>query len=626
MLLFLSYANEDGEVGREIAEQLRSEDVSVYASQDDARPADLATTDPERAIQRADAFLTLLSPDSLTSASCRRERELALRQERLGRDNGPGPDFVSVLKIRETPYQQAGSLQSRLLFDLTGHSARHRVISYLANIFAQAAGAAGPVGHAAGGGNDGKPRPPSPLFRNRVTESREIRDAISKQDSEHFWLLIAPPQLGKSWLLDEIADTTEKNWRGRWTIKLVDVRDLRPEIAGDADAILRMMFGLESQPGTGPADVSGIAASLIVGRKFHLCLLDSAELLDDGTIRKLRQYLGEINTAIVDAKTNYARLAVIVASRRDRGWKGIEPARGPEILRLTEFSVAVIEDALEKLAANMGRFVPPDQLHRHALLVHQLSEGLPALLAGCCDWIRAENWTGLDRLSEQSIFLQIAKPYVEDVLLSESSLRGSGAMPTAEHKEAIRQALRVLSTYRLYTQSHLSHLADDGELNAAMIRVGWSVEDLWAAVSGADLLFRPEWQPWMRIHRPIRRLLCRYWYPADVDRGKVNREARDFLQPFASGQPGSDQSVLLVECLWHQAQALLLDGSAELEEKLTGLASELSTGLCPNKIFNEAALRELAEACMTDDQELQEALQGVSGLFGRLVDAVLRPA
>src|ERR1051326_970097 len=129
MLLFLSYADDDGDIAREIAGRLRSKHVNVYAPRAGARPSSVTTTDPERIIQQADAFLALLSPDSLTSASCRRERELALRRERRSAAHRVGAGFVRVLQIRDTPYHQAGALRSQPWYDVTGQATRNRVIN-----------------------------------------------------------------------------------------------------------------------------------------------------------------------------------------------------------------------------------------------------------------------------------------------------------------------------------------------------------------------------------------------------------------------------------------------------------------------------------------------------------------
>jgi hypothetical protein len=625
MFLFLSYADEDGDIAREIAERLRSKHVSVYTARDDGWPSGVTTTDAECAIQQADAFLALLSPDSLTSASCRRERELALQRQRRSVADRARTDFVRVLRIHDTPYHQAGSLRSQPWFELTGQASRNRVIDDLAATFASVEGPAPSGGHTAGGGNSGPPPPPPPHFRNRDGELDEVYNGVISQDGKRFWLLVASPQLGKSWLLRQIADKVPRNRPGRWIVRWVDARELPPEITRDADAILLMMLGQWPRNSTGPANVHRIADGIIDNDRYHLCLLDSAELLDDNTVYRLRQHLGAINEDIESRGAN-ARIAVIAASRRDRGWTGLDPARLPQIRRLTEFSVSVVQDALEKLAESTGRRIMPE-LRQHAVRVHRLSEGLPALLTGCLNWTR-DHWRELDRLGERNTFYEIATPYVEEVLLSPSSLRGSrDPMPTDEQQEAIRQTLRVLSPFRLFTGSHLSDLADRGELRDALIRVRWSARDLWTAVSGADLLYPSEKGAWLTIDPPIRRLVFRYWYPTMADRGRANREACEFLQPFALEQSGTDAADMLIECLWHEAQALmLLERSAELESGLTGLARDLSARLIPNRSFDVAALRDHIVECMrAKDPEFWEALDGVPGLIDRLAEAVRQP-
>jgi len=117
VLLFLSYADEDREIAREIGGRLNQEHVRVYPSQNRRDHDDLAIAGHEGSIRQADAFLALLSPSFLASTLCRRERDLALHREQHRQVNGAEPDFVQVLQIRETPYHEAGSLRSRPWFD-----------------------------------------------------------------------------------------------------------------------------------------------------------------------------------------------------------------------------------------------------------------------------------------------------------------------------------------------------------------------------------------------------------------------------------------------------------------------------------------------------------------------------
>ena len=624
MLLFLSYADQDGGIAREIAERLNQVHVRVYPAQGDQDHDDVTIASPEGAIRQADAFLALLSPDFLTSTSCRREQDLALRREQHCWVNDAEPDFVQVLQIRETPHNDAGSLRSRPWFDLTSQSAKETALNDLASKFEPAAKSKPATNTKTAAADAGGARRPSPHFRNRERELDQVFDALTQEDGEHFWLVIAPPQLGKSWFLDQIGANVSARARGRWLIRLVDVRD-HPETIGNAEALIRLMFSSKVQGTADPADVHEIANDVINNDRFYLCLLDSAELLDDNTIRTLRWRLSEIRQHVKAARNRNVRLALIVASRRDREWLGITPVPRLQLRRLSEFKVEVIYDALLRLSRSMNRDFSVAELQQHSALVHRLSEGLPALLVRYLNWIRAAEWAELYRLEEQERFDQLARPYIEQDLLSPSSLLGWGSLPTSRQRLALEQALRALSPYRLFTQSHLSHHARRGALHNALQNIGWSVEELWNAVSSTDLLYRPQGEPWLQIDAPIRRLLCRHWYAPDASRAQAHRDAREFLQSFVPGLSGSDQSVVLVECLWHEAQVLSLIRSAEMEEKLTRLARELSGGLTPSPAFTEEDLRRYAVARMTDDAELVEAVNGVAGLFDGLVDAVLRP-
>lgn len=620
MLLFLSYAIEDGEIACEIADRLSSKDVSVYPSHGSTSRLGLTAADPEAAIHQADAFLALLSPDSLTSTSCRRERELALhRQER---DSSAG--FVQVLQVRQTPYHRAGLLHSRPWLDLTGEVAREHVLSGLAARFEPDRRPRPSEQSSRGGTGLQRPRQ-NPHFRNRERELEEIQAGLGNQDGEHFWLMIAPPQMGKTWLLDRIGATYERN--PSWVVRFVDVRELAAEVAADPEQILRMMFGGRQHPSADQSVAESIATDISRSGRYHLCLLDSAELLSDGTVRALRQSLSQISKGIAESRSPNARLALVAASRRDNEWKGISPAPRMQIRRLTQFKAEVIQDALQELA--QGRAFSSAELRDLALRLHSLSEGLPALLASCLGWIRDRDFQGLDRLEDYETFDRIARSYIDADLFSPGSMRGGGYLPTAEQQATIQQALRILSPYRFLTVSHLSHHATDGDLLAALERLDWSVQDLWAAVSTTDLLYRPIREPWQEIYAPIRRLLFRHAYRSVADRSRTHREACEFMQSFLAGQSGSDQCRAFVECLWHKAQELILVGSPDVEGMLLAFARELDTRLTPYPMpgsgFDLAALRDVAAWCMTNDHEFAETVGGFTDLFERLVNAVRQP-
>jgi hypothetical protein len=629
VLLFLSYANEDSEIAREIADRLSSRDVSVHPARGAASVQGLTAAEPEAeaAIERADAFLALLSPDSLTSASCRREREIALDREELGTDDG----FVQVLQVRETPYHRAGALRRKPWLDLTGDAARDFVLNDLANRLGPPAGPP-QDDQLPPGDNGGHRRRHNPHFRNRERELEEIHAGLVNQDGEHFWLVIAPPQLGKTWLLERIG--AEYDQRALWRVKFVDVHDLPPEVAADPDAILQMMYG-DVTPAAGQSVAAAITSSIIRSNRFHLCLLDRAELLDDRVVRGLRQALSRISRGIGEAGNPRVRCALVAASRRDNEWKGITPAPRIQIRRLTEFKAEVIQEALQDLPG--GRNLSPSELHDLAVRMHSLSEGLPALLAGCMDWIRERDFQDRDRLAEYETFDEIARPYIDRELFSPAGMRGAGDLPTNEQQAAIRKAFLALSPYRILTESHLDDGDEPGrvpstvagDLLAGIADLHWSVEDLWAAISTTDLLYRPMREPWQEVYVPIRRLLFRHTYPSAAEGCQAHRAACEFTRSYMARQYGSDRCRVFVECLWHKAQELMLAGSPEVEAALFSFARELDEELRPPAVpapgFDRPQLRDIAAWNLSDDQEFEETLAAFPEMFERLIEAIRQP-
>jgi hypothetical protein len=616
VLLYLSYADEDIEIAHEVAKTFTSDGVSVYPQQTDAGRPDM-TAETEQVIRQANAFIALLSPNSLTSAACRRERELAMYWEQRCWDAGAPVEFVRVLEVRDTPYHEAGALHLRPWFDLTDRNARARVLRALANNLDRPSGQP-PAGNQPPSGADNSRRW-SEDFRNRTTELEDIRVGITDPDGHHFWLVTAPPQLGKSWLLGKLA--YELRWDHRWQTELVDIKELSPEYVGDADNILRLMFGLDlsTEAETDVNIAASIAESMVDNDEFRLCLLDSAELLDNATVSRLREQLNIIWRQTVGISS---RLALVVASRRIGGWTGVEPAPPLAVRELTEFSVDVVKESLEKLAVKTR---PPRAVDLELLAerVHRLSEGLPAVLAACLGWIQGCGWQNLERLEDPATFQEVAGRYIERDLLSATSLRGFGATRSDEEQAAIRYVLELLAPYRLLTTSHLSLHAKESQLAGMLVSLNWSVEQLWDAVTQVDLRQRPQSELWHAVHPPIRRLLYRHWYPGYDDRIETHQRAAEFLGTLVTGLHGSDRCKFFVECLWHRAQVLVLERAADLAHALLGFAGDLAAAhLGPDPLLGQTSLRKTAAQSMSTDQELADTLRHVPGLFDRLIDIV----
>jgi hypothetical protein len=418
-----------------------------------------------------------------------------------------------------------------------------------------------------------------------------------------------------------------------WVVRLADLRDQPAQARTDVGLLLKCLFGPDSPTTVERRTFLRIARKIISSGKPYLCLIDSAELLAEETARILRFCLSQIHHIVNEAGHSDARLAVVVASRREDEWRGVTPDPRMSILPLTEFKLEVVQQALSDLANEMDRYFDHAPFMRNAARVHRLSEGLPALLVRCLAWIRHEEWAGMELLEEQEIFEELAQPYIKNGLLSRESLfpfsygqlDPQNAGPPEAPSLALEHALRILAPYRLFTQSHLRHyLESDRDLARSMRDLNWSLEDLWRAISGTALLSRPLNEPWQEIPAAIRRLLYRYYYPSERERADAHREARSFVEVWADRQQGKEQVVGLVECLWHEAAVLRLARPSGLEADLIRSAGTLSLGLKPSPAYTEAELREYAAERMRNDDEFQDVVDD-ERIFNRIVASVVAP-
>jgi MinD-like ATPase involved in chromosome partitioning or flagellar assembly len=467
-------------------------------------------------------------------------------------------------------------------------------------------------------------------FRDRAEELDRVLSGVASPAGPHFWLVTAPPRLGKSWFLRAISEQAPSNWG----VTLLDLRAEAMGLRADPTRLAQRLLGITTSITDDPAVLVRVAREISAKRRPLLCLLDSAELLTESTTVVLRRWLSEIYRHIESADASDVRLALVVASRSENRWRGISPAPRLMTFSLAEFNSLVVHQALTDLAEEMG--MDPSLLDLRSLTtqVYDVTEGLPNLLHDCLNWIRAEQWLGLDRLAGQEFFDQFVRPYIRYQLLTSSSspepLHGwseSTANAQSESSSRVLEfAFHYLSRYRFFTQSHLRyHLERDLAFREAVDGIGWSLTDLWNEVSYASLLLQPLDEPWQEIYPAIRRLLFRYSYRSSRMRTRAHEEALKFVQVWGERQFGKEQTVSLVECLWHQGSALDLSDTADFEIKMIELAATLSRQLKPSPLYSIEELRHYAAERIGYDGELEAMLNRVEGLVARLSAIVIRP-
>jgi transcriptional regulator with XRE-family HTH domain len=618
--VFLSYADHDGVQAAEVAVWLAGLGFQVRSAATE-RPGPGAAERP--AIDTAQAFVVVLSPNFLSSRRCREELDLALRREQQLRSAGLATGFVYVLSIAETPGLDDSGLHSYPVIALAP-AKKEAALSRLGGdiILSARVTAARPGPGTRGTSGRGS--------LDRGEELQRVLYGLNNPAGPHFWLVIGPPGLGKTWFLEQLAASAAVSASAKWNPATVDLRREADDLQHDAAKLVKRFFDGRPSPSSGSGDDPvSVAQTIIRSGRSWLCLLDSAELLSPSTVTELRRRLGRIYRLVQDAGSAEIGLAFVVASRRNDGWKGLTPYPSPSVLPLGGLEPAAIQAALEELAQGMSRVRSLAELRTDAALVQDVTEGVPALVQQSLTWIHDQEWLAVGRLGDQEFFDDTIDPYVQDSLLARDSLLpGDKGQP--EQLEALRAALRVLAPYRLFTLFHVRHhLDDDPAFRDAVKDADWSPDDLWQAIANMALLLRPLDEPWQELHPAMRRLLYRYFYEPDK-RADANVRARDFTKGWAAQLTGKEHAIGMVESIWHEAVRLRLRRTATMGEDLIAFARELSRDVSPSPSplpvpYTDAELRDYAAQRIEDDDELQREVADVEGLFEKLVQVVRAP-
>ena len=629
--VLLSYAEQDSDIGQEISAWLSDHGFQVLSASQPADGGVGASSGATRAIDSAQAFVVLLTPNFLSSPRCQEDLDLARpRAQELLSAGRPG-SFVYVVRIPDAPSLDYSGLSpySTIEMPTADKKARQAALNKLGSGIVSSARAS------AARSNQPVQVQANDELLGRGEELERVLYALRDPSGAHFWLVISPPGFGKSWFLGQLETRAAEPESGGWAPKMIDLRsaDLAgPDATGhehDAMTLVRRLFDLEQAQSSEPADDLVAAAQKIIRQhQPWLCLLDSAEVLPAGTVAELRQHLGEIDRLIQKPGTADARLAVVVASRQDGGWTGLTPRPRLSVLPLAEFGANAVLGALEELAGKMHRVHSRAELLADAALVQRVTEGMPELVRESLEWIRAQEWLAIERLENPQLFAEIIAPYIEDRLLAQGSLlpaqRGQAQKPTKQ-LAALQSAVRALVLYRFITPAHVRyHQDNDCSFREALQVLNWSADDLWRATGDMALLFRPLPEPWQKIHPAIRRLLYRYFYsPGDL--AEAHARARDFTRQWAGLSSGTDQVVGMVEVIWHEAARLRLNNEAGLANKLPEFAREQPREIrCAtmSSTYNKAGLRDYAIRLMEADDELQREVANVDGLFDDLIRAI----
>ena len=522
--VFLSYASADSEKAVQLTRDWRDRGVDVFRFGDPQHQADIIVDEIERQVRVADAFVALMSPAYLASDWCRRESRLALHREHT-----PTGQFVFVVEAAPTPHDDAGMLGSYSWVDAAGALTPAR----LDDIALALRLGRGPAGTGVR----------YPGFRNREDELNKLVGSLKTTGVKDLWVVVSPPLMGKTWLLAKVEETLAAA-SPPWSVRRLDLRGEPVELRNDPVRLVTALLDVEE----GAADrldedgLEAIAVAVINRPEPLLFVLDGADLLTPECATAARAAMTAVHH-LVRSMGRRARFALVVATRRHDEWRGLgpDPLTGQrfEPLHLTQFTDDVVYQSLLDLQLDIGKA----ERWAHAVRLQRLSEGLPALLSRCVQWAAR---TGFRRMAETegpAVFDAVARDYIQKDLLAADSLLPGGADRVQAALTVLRRMLRVLSTYRLYTQSHLAfHLAEDPPLRDDLAAAGWTAEQLWAALGRTALRSNGEKadEIWNEIEPALRRLLHRYHHPTDAGRSAAHATASRFYSGWGPriGRPG----------------------------------------------------------------------------------------
>jgi hypothetical protein len=613
--VFISYAKADQPLVPLLVERLRRAGTEPVWWENAQQRGRSVVGSMEQNIVESDIFLALLSPQFLTSEWCRRERVLALHHE-----NDLRRQFIYVLKTGETDHRATGFLRDYDRLDASPPLTEQKLDSIVMALPLNAT--------AAVAGTSESSRGPIPRFRNRQDELSKMINGLTTSGGRDLWVVVAPPRMGKSWLLDRVhRDLVSHD--PRWRVRQLDLREHSRDVRSSTTRLLGALLDVEAAmpPDDGPLtgrNLKAIAATLVRRRRPQLYVLDSADLLAPAIAEQARSALTDIYRLVQRSGEREARLALVVGTRRHDEWRGLGAnARTGlrfEPLPLSEFREYVVYSAIVELGRNLGA----DREWDCARRLHQLSEGLPALLVRSLQWAVRHQFLEIEESESESAFDEVARDYIRDDLLAQESLLPSGSLDPERSLDVLHRALRALTAYRFFTQSHLQfHLDQDADFAHALREAGWSVGDLWDILGRTSLCGHAGTELWLEFEPSIRRLLHRYFYRSDNERIAAHRKATAFYMGWtADHSAGREQPVVLVECLWHEASRLVLAQPDDVPRQLPVMAAELTDRFTNTALYRPQEFSRFVAGRMRDDEEFQRLISP-DGLFDELVKSVV---
>lgn len=557
MQVFISYAEEDSANARKLAEDIRHKcsSIDVIFFQDEEHRGGIIFEKLTKDIAKANIFLTLLSNSYLQSEWCRVEFEAAFHLERDARTKKRQFE-IQILNIGKVERDALVFERIYDWIDANDEKQYQKLLDKLSKT-AREEKEAMPT-EATTQKGDWVP------FINREEELRYLVRNLENTSGYHFHVIVAPPKMGKTWLLVEFSKNLLKE-NNRWVIQTVDLKDDQ-SARSNLFLLLRKfnfdlpkkLFATNQMTDENITEATNLASLQVSkSKRPWLLILDSAELLEAKTARQLRGVMANIRKDLrVSPGT---RLSFIASSRTEiNEFITYAPLISFVQLPLTGFTENVIEDLVNKIADSEHANISGNE---YATILLKETNGLPALISIYLTWMKEKGFlpSYMTSLPERKLFDKIAGDYIKNDLLATDVLIPRWPNPKTQEEARIYWENLTLksSVFRLVARPHIRTLSQDKAIKSVDLQIGQY--DLMDEFGKLPIVIPIE-TIWYRMHPSIRQLLFKYKYSTKQEQAEEHKNSEALYAAWINDLAGTDRIAFLIEQIWHHVEYVRLLG------------------------------------------------------------------
>ena len=464
-----------------------------------------------------------------------------------------------------------------------------------------------------------------PTFQNRKEELDRLFDNLTNSGGERFYLLISGPQMGKTWLLNELSLKLQKEDSSNWHILCKNLHDEDEDLQNNSLQLLSSYFSLNFN-GNKDELVKEISNIIVRKNSSYLLLLDHAECLNNSVAKELHKLLICVHERLERAGKPNIRFAFVAASRLEiKSWNGVIPTPTFQKFVLTHFKKKVIQYALNEMATiDKHTKLGTNWSRKMAKALDNATEGLPSLLMKYMQYIRDDGYMiSFEKIRSPELFEELATPYVKDNLLPGGNSSLFSSEKVEGEQNILEEVLLRLSPYRWISESHIEKVFEtEDDLKELLKKKDLRIRDLWNILSQTYLI-RPSETVWHEMYPGVRRLLFRYHYREKEEQRKAHEQAYEFFGEWWQEISGTDRILYLVENLWHLVESKRLSEDQQGDKEILDYVQKVFVEALEPNHSTVGDLAKYIIARLEKDAELQYSMVELHGdLFDEILNTI----